>query len=269
MGILKEVGLTEAQARKILAGRKRKPKILPIHITDKVFEFGVVSDTHLGSTEEKLDELHTFYEICRKEGIKHVLHPGDLVAGTGLYRGQENEIHVFGFQRQGDYFVENFPKTEGIKTFFILGNHDLVYWVKNGADIGAYIAERRPDMVYLGHDEADVNFGGVRIRLYHPGGGTAYALSYRLQKYAEQIQPGKKPHIILQGHFHRSEYFFYRNIHCFDCGTFESQTTFQRRKAIQPALGGWTIKLHLGDRKSPVVAISPTFIPFFEKGDGR
>jgi hypothetical protein len=75
--LLKEFGLTEAQFRKIMAGKKGKPQIIKEAITDKEFEFGVISDTHLCSKFEKLDELHTFYAICNKVGIRHIVHAGD------------------------------------------------------------------------------------------------------------------------------------------------------------------------------------------------
>lgn len=77
MKLLKELGITQKQLISILRGRDRKPKILKQNISKEVFTFGVVSDTHLCSTHEKLDELWTFYEICRKEGIKTIVHAGD------------------------------------------------------------------------------------------------------------------------------------------------------------------------------------------------
>lgn len=119
---LKEIGLTPAQFKRVIEGRKRKPKILKHLITDKTFTFAVVSDTHLGSTEEKLDALHTFYDICRKEKITQVLHCGDLINGWGIFKGQENSTHVFGAQAQSDYVIKNYPRVDGITTRFITGN---------------------------------------------------------------------------------------------------------------------------------------------------
>lgn len=55
------------------------------------FRIGVVSDTHLCSNEEALDELHCAYDIFKREGITTVLHAGDIVTGRGIYRGQEAE----------------------------------------------------------------------------------------------------------------------------------------------------------------------------------
>ena len=85
--ILSELGLTEIQLRRILQGKRIAPKIIQKHITDKNLEFGIISDTHLCSRYEALNELHTFYEICRKVGIKHVFHAGDLIDGGMTHPG--------------------------------------------------------------------------------------------------------------------------------------------------------------------------------------
>lgn len=262
--MLKELGLNKAKLMRMLAEKRPKPKILKRAITDKILRFGIVSDTHLCSIHERLDELHTFYEICRKEGIQYVLHSGDLIDGSGLYTGQENEIHTFGLKRQAQYVVDRYPKVDGIETIFVTGNHDLVYYKNAGADVGECITEKRPDMRYVGRDKADIELGGIRIQLLHPGGATAYADSYHLQRTISSFEGGSKPQILICGHYHRSLYLFSRNIHGFLGGTFQGQTVFQLRKRISPVVGGWTVKCHIAkDNHNSVVAISPTWIPFF------
>lgn len=262
--ILKELGITKFQLARVVKGKTYKPKIIKKQITDKIFKFGIVSDTHLCSTEERLDELHTFYKICQKVGIDTILHAGDLVSGTNLYRGQENEIHTFGFKRQSEYVIKNYPNLECIKTYFITGNHDLDYWKRAGVDIGEIIASKRPDMIYLGQDRADIIISNVKIRLFHPGGGTAYADSYHLQRTIASLEAGHKPQILIMGHYHRTLYLFDRNVHGFLAGTFEGQTTFQLRKRINPMVGGWTVECRLAeDERNSVVAITPCWIPFF------
>lgn len=71
-------GFTESEIKSLLfQKRKPKPKVLKRFLSDKDLEFAIVSDTHLCSRYERLNELHTFYEICRKQGIKIVFHCGD------------------------------------------------------------------------------------------------------------------------------------------------------------------------------------------------
>lgn len=48
--------------------------------------------------------------------------------------------------------------------------------------------------------------------------------SYKLQKYVNSLGGGDKPHIIIEGHFHKACYMFYRNIHCIDAGCFDGAT---------------------------------------------
>lgn len=264
--LLEKYGITESQLNSILSRKKFTPKILTNQFTETEYEFGVVSDTHLCSTEEKINELHTFYAICKKMGVKVIVHAGDLVAGQGIYRGQENEIHTFGADKQANYAIKHYPKEDGIITYFITGNHDLATYKQSGVDVGSIIANKRPDMQYIGQYQADLVIDSLKIRLLHPDGGGAYALSYRLQKIAEQITSGQKPHILIGGHTHTSLYFFYRNIHIISAGCFEGQTSFLVRKGINPTIGGWTIKVRIAnDKKKSVVAITPSFIPFFRR----
>lgn len=259
----KELGISEAQLKRIINGNKPKPKILVKNISDDVFKIGIVADTHFCSIHEKLDELHTFYAIMKKDGIKYVVNAGDLVAGWGIYKGQENEVHTFGAKNQAQYVIDNYPYVKGIKTYFITGNHDLSWWVRSGIDIGELIANKRTDMIYLGQYQADLTIDGVKVRLIHPDGGGAYALSYKAQKIAEQIPSGQKPQILVFGHWHTSHYFFYRLIHIFNAGCFECQSTMLLRKGINPTIGGWTAEVRTGnDKKKTIISLTATFIPF-------
>ena len=259
----KELGISDKQLKRILGGKKVEPKVLERNISDNVFTVGIVSDTHLCSTEEKMDELHTFYAIMKKEDIKMVFNCGDIVAGWNVYRGQENEVHTFGAKNQANYAVKYYPKVKGIKTYFITGNHDLSFWKASGIDIGELIAAKRKDMVYLGQEQGDIEINGVKVRLMHPEGGGAYALSYKAQKIAEQIPSGQKPHLLLFGHWHTAHYFFYRNIHIINAGSFEGQTSFLLRKGINPIIGGWTMEIRIADdEKKTILSLRPCFIPF-------
>jgi len=261
--LIKDLGISQGQLKRILAGKNVKPRVLKKNISNKVFTVGIVADTHFCSIHEKINELHTFYAICKKEGIKYVLNAGDLVSGWGIYHGQENEVHTFGAKNQAGYVIKNYPKVEGITTYFITGNHDMSWWNKSGIDVGELISEKRNDMIYLGQYEGNLELGGVKFRLLHPDGGGSYALSYKAQKIAEQIPSGNKPHVLIFGHWHTSHYFFYRNMHIFNAGCFEGQSLFLLRKGINPIIGGWTAEIRIGrDKKGTILSMRPCFIPF-------
>ena len=257
--IYEEYGLTKKQLDKVLKAKAEK-QVKPLKIeAGETYKFGAIGDTHLCSKEERLEALYTFYEMCKKEGVKDIYHAGDIMAGQGVYRGQEYEIHTFGADNQVDYVVKNYPKVDGITTHFILGNHDYIYYKQIGLDVGKMIAQDREDMNYLGVFQADVMVNNIPlIRLLHPDGGMAYAMSYRMQKYVEQISSNKKPRIILAGHQHTAMSFFYRNIYVVQVGAFEGQTMLILRKGINPVTGGYIITVKVSnDSKKSIVSFLP------------
>lgn len=263
--LIKELGISESQLKQILlAKRKVNPKVLKRYLSDKELKFGIISDTHLCSRHECLNELHTFYAICKKVGVKMVFHAGDLVDGSGrIYRNQLNEIHTYGAMRQAEYVIKNYPKVAGITTYFCTGNHCLSFYAENGVDIGQLVAAKRPDMVYLGQYNAEIVVNRVKIRLIHPQQAGAYAISYHLQRFIEQMASGTKPDILIRGHEHTAIYFFHRNIHAFNAGTFQKQTDYQLRRGLNPSIGGWICEIKEGKKKDRVVAMQSCFIPFF------
>lgn len=144
---------------------------------------GVVSDTHLGSSCERLDALKKFYGYCRELKIKTVLHAGDVTCGDHVYPGQEYEVIKHGYDEQRDHVIKNYPYIKGITTYFITGNHDASFKKRAGATIGDDIALARKDMKFLGEDYADIVLttdGGFKykVALVHPDGGTAYSLCF-------------------------------------------------------------------------------------------
>ena len=261
--LINDLGFTRKQLRQFLISkRKPKSKVLMRYFSENKLNFGIVSDTHLCSTHEKLSELHTHYAICKKQGVKIVFHAGDLVAGWGMYHGQPNEVKVFGATSQAKYVIDNYPKVDGIVTYFITGNHDLSWWKESGVDIGVLVAEKRPDMIYLGQCFGEVKINNAKFRLLHPDGGSAYAISYKGQKIVESLASGTKPDVLIIGHYHTANYFYHRLVHVLNAGCFEGQTLYLIRKNLNPAVGGYICEIRFG-KKDRVVAFQPTFIPYF------
>jgi predicted phosphodiesterase len=257
-----EFGLTPKQLERILIAKK-SIDIKPFNIQiGETYTFGAMADNHSCSSEERLEALHTYYHEAKKRGVEDVYNAGDVLAGQGVYRGQEYELHTFGADNQVSYLVKNYPRERGITTHFVTGNHDYAFYKQIGLDVGIMIAERRDDMNYLGPFQGDVMYKGIPlIRVVHPDGGMAYALSYRMQKYVEQISSGKKPRIIISGHQHTAVYFLYRNIHVVQAGAFEGQTKLILRKGINPSIGGWIITIKLAkDKHRSIVSFVPEFL---------
>ena len=81
-------------------------------------------------------------------------------------------------------------------------------------------------MKYLGMSVATINLTpNCILELRHPIDGTAYANSYKPQKMIDAMQGGEKPNILAIGHYHKMEYMLYRNIHAFQTGCFQAQST--------------------------------------------
>ena len=130
-------------------------------------------------------------------------------------------------------------------------------------DICAASAKHRREMDYLGRDCAIVNVTpNCTLELRHPWDGTAYAISYKVQKMIEAMEADSKPNILAVGHYHKQEYIFYRNIHALQTGCFQSQTPFTRGKGISVVMGGYIITARV-DENGYIQAFDPAFIPFY------
>lgn len=229
----------------------------------RVIYFGLIGDTQFGSKYVQMSYLHDFYKLCANNGITDIYHTGDITDGLKMRPGHEYELYAISADEMRDDVVKNYPKVDGITTHFITGNHDASLYKHVGYDIGQAIANNRPDMHYLGRDCAVVHITpNCTLELRHPWDGTAYAISYKPQKMIEAMESDSKPNILAIGHYHKAEYIFYRNVHCFQTGCFQGQTPFTRGKGISVHLGGWIITVTV-DKDGYIKSIAPIFIPFY------
>ena len=166
------------------------PTELPPPDDRGVIRIGFVSDTHLGSMQQQLTHLRDAYRRMSDLGITTVYHVGDVLAGVNVYRGQHNELFLHSYDEQIAYAVEAYPRTPGIVTKAIAGNHDLRSLKDGGADPVKVWAMQRPDVEYLGPYSAWATAGDFSNYLLHPDGGGSYAVSYKLQKLVESFLGG-------------------------------------------------------------------------------
>jgi DNA polymerase II small subunit/DNA polymerase delta subunit B len=241
---------------------------IPLKPLKNEIHFAVASDLHAGSIHCMKREFEDFARAAHERGVRHILIPGDLIAGMRMYRGQENELEVLGLpevlmSKQLEILNKMMPKLDGLKYYFITGNHDLSFLNNVGLDPGERFASMRDDVVYLGQYSARCSIAGVSVELHHPDGGGAYAISYNLQKFIEAMPSGSKPQLYFCGHFHQSIYLTYRNVHAYYAGTFEKQSLYLLRKKLMPALGGWDIKVGL-DADGSVKHVLSQFMPYYQ-----
>lgn len=264
--------INELQEALMLMVKRVRPYEIPVKTKDNIIKFGVMGDTHIGSLYQRIDALKLFYQACAAEGIKHILHVGDVVDGWHVYKGQEFELQPEGrsWPGQRDMFAQSVPNDLDIETIFITGSHDASFKNLIGMVVGDELQRLRPDFKFVGQDVGDVilkakNGSQLKIRLVHPGGGTAYAISYRLQKFIEAIPGGEKPDLLCLGHYHKAEMLpSYRNVCGIQAGTFQSQTPFMARQASAAHVGGWIVEAAMGKRDSLTRRFKGEFIAFYE-----
>jgi hypothetical protein len=139
-----------------------------------------------------------------------------------------------------------------------------------GVNIGKAIEERMlkagRKWKFLGEETGYVEvmtpIGKIfRLRLLHPGGGSSYAISYRLQKIIESLEGGTKPDMLAVGHYHKAEMLpNYRNVCGIQTGAFQWQSPFMARMGLAAHVGGWIIEVTTG---ADLISIRGEFVAFF------
>ena len=238
------------------------PLIIPSNLSH--MRLLLISDTHLCSKYDRLDILNYLYDKALTTDTTAILHSGDLADGYYLNRPQHlYELRVLGFDEHLDYVTSHYPKLDNIPTYFIGGNHHATYLKNGGSDIGKHISAARPDLIYLNPESANLRIGKLKIHMHHGGGGRAYSMSYKLQRYAETLVPDT-PHILTQGHFHNSMYMNYMNTHCFQVGALIDQTPFAEQMGFKNEKSCWWVDIEMDDKGEPHT-ITPTLETFSKK----
>lgn len=240
---------------------------------DGTYCFGFTSDNHLGSKYSRLDVLNHLYDNFAKRGVDRVFNAGNWIDGEARFN--KHDLLVHGMDAQCRYLAEHYPSRPGITTYAVAGDdHEGWYCQREGVDIGRY-AERvmrgagRTDWVDLGYMEAYVRLRHAKtgassmLHVIHPGGGSAYALSYTTQKIAESYDGGDKPAVALVGHYHKLIYHLSRNVHMIQTGTTEDQTPFMRKKKLAAHVGGGICRLEQDERTGAITECDVSFKNFF------
>lgn len=212
-------------------------------------KFAVISDTHIGSKFEQRTNLNAFYDELQKRGIKYVYNAGDICDGSvHMHKGFENEQYARGFEEQAQNVIKNYPHREGIKTYFITGNHDNSFSKDNGADIGHRIGQERKDMFYLGPCECILNLTPkVTMGLYHRGKGVSKGLSLYGQNFVDGMDENDKPTISVFGHIHKTMFMKYKGTNIIYPASFQGRTPFMKSLGLTSEIGGYIVTLKLND----------------------
>lgn len=243
---------------------------------DGTYLFGFSSDQHLCSKYERLDVLNSLYDHFADQGVDRVYNAGNWIDGEARFNMHDLTVH--GMDQQCAYLAEHYPSRPGIVTYAVAGDdHEGWYGHREGVDIGRH-AERimveggRTDWKHLGFMESFTDLvhfkTGQRSRklTMHPGGGSAYAHSYKPQKIVEGFAGGEKPAVLDIGHYHKQSFNIIRNVFAIQAGTTQDQTPFMRKKGIDAHVGGGICKLTQDPASGAIVACRVEFFQYFNRG---
>lgn len=238
-----------------------------------VIRFAAIGDTHLGSKYARLDCLNDFYDQLEHFDTRIVLHAGNWIDGEAPFN--RHDLLVHGMDQQMQYLAKHYPWRDGVETWAITGeDHEGWYSRREGVDVGRY-AERvmrdngREDWRDLGFMECFVTMRHAdtgatsKLCLMHPGGGSAYAVSYAPQKIVEGFDGGDKPAVLLIGHYHKASTNLIRNVHVVQVGCFEDQTVFMRKNKLAAHVGGYFCELKLDPETGAVKQFTSTLRNYF------
>ena len=263
--LLAERNITEEEAVRLLSGSHRKPQEI-VGVSSgrtKRFKYLYISDLHVGHNGFNERAFDDAVRVARREKVDFIVNPGDHLEGMSHRPGHIYELRHIGFNAQINAAADLYRQFNGIPHYSILGNHDEWFYKPQnmGVSVGDELALRVPGFTNLGFSEADIDVDGIRIRLFHPIDGSAYAVSYKSQKYIELLPSGEKPNILHSGHYHKALYMFSRNVHAFESGTLCNASSFMRGKKLAAHVGFGVVDVKHGGGE--VKELRHLFVPYY------
>jgi len=260
------------EARKVLNTLKsvnpNKYRKKEIDFPEKHVKFLMFGDMHIGHNNYRSDIKRIMKTDAKRQGCEFGINAGDTIEGYSGRPGHLYELSDIGYDKQMKRFEKEFKFGMPIYSIEAQDSHSGWYHNKSnmGVDIGSELEKKAKDYKFIGYDEQDLTLdNGLKIRLRHPGGGSAYCIVYKLQKYIESIGGGDKPHILGQGHFHKASHIFYRNINGYDVGTLQNQSPFMKKKGSPAHVGYWILDVYMHkNKKKGIERVVSQFVPFYD-----
>ena len=115
-----------------------------------------------------------------------------------------------------------------------------------------YVKAEDEEVNYILHS-GDLTEGlSGRPQLRHGTGGSAYAKSYKLQKYLDNIDTEERPHILQMGHIHQAFYMKQGKTHCFQTSCLQDLTPYCRSLRFSNDKSCWWLDVYMNGRGEPV-----------------
>jgi hypothetical protein len=184
------------------------------------------------------------------------------------------ELTHSGIEDQTRDLFETLPAKPGLTYHGIVGNHDQTFSDEVGMDPGDYFEwyfkkRGRHDLHFYGMRGAYLKLRGAIIELWHPRKSGAYSLSYHLQNHIRDYGVGRKPDILLAGHWHTFVYLEQRGVHALACGTFQGAgSSFSKSLGGSPSIGGTFLSWEVTEQRT-LRHVAVERVSYFEEENVR
>lgn len=221
------------------------------------FRWAFISCTHLGGKYQQLTHLRDFCKRAVDQGVTDIFHVGDVTNGSSRKHNYVYENFKHGATAQIEYAAEVLPQHEGIKWHLLSGNHDDWWDKTEGIESVRHIAQRREDMEYLGKRAMWLRAGPLSMYVRHASGGLGYALTYKLQRSIERMNP--RPDIYAIANWHSAAHApGYGGSELIMTPCFQAQTPYEDEQGLTPTIGGLILDIDVD--KSNVWSIRPNWV---------
>lgn len=202
--------------------------------------------------------------------VKYVIIAGDLVEGVGIYPDQLNDLTITTVKEQYEEsarLLDRFP--DHIETIIIPGNHDAI---RRSLPQPVIPESYAPSLyanprVHMAPNPIQVSLNGVKVLISHGDSLTDILGSTPGHDYARPVNAiellvkcrhlgptygqgtpiapervdrlviSDVPDVVVMGHIHIYESKKYKGITLISSGSFQDQTTYQKRMKLEPTPG--------------------------------
>ncbi len=210
------------------------------------FKFVAISDVRLGSKSQQLAILNDIYRKAQEMGIHNVIVCGNISAGLKPITDESNFLPDT--QAQIDYIVANYPRYEGITTYFISGKLDDKHISYNKINLGKRVADQRPDMVYLGEDICDITIDRVKMQVMSSKLAKTYTSSYRTQQTIDAYRSEDKPDVLVYGGLLQMEKYSYRDVKVISVPSVVATDNEMKTKRYANTIGAWYVTVKTNEK---------------------
>ncbi len=247
-----------------------------------------LSDVHMGSKKFNENSWDGFLEYIDQNPPNFIIIAGDLVDGTGIYQGQDEELEIEDITEQYSELARRLKELpKDIPLFLAPGNHDASAEGEPQPPVPKDLAEdlyRLKNVVMLPNPAGLLIEGKLKVLLYH---GTSLdgvidsIESIRKEGYLKptiatkillrkrhlspifgrnRIYPTLEDYLVIEdvpnvlhtGHVHTADFSIYRGVRLISSGTFQDRTAFQEKLGHHPTTGKF-VELDLSTGKARIV----------------